>query len=209
MIDGTAEDYELVARYEQEELAKVPDRIIGWLRDMDDHTGYQVTRLGHSLQAATRALRAGEDEEMVVCALVHDVGDMIAPANHSQAAAAVVRPYVSDRSHWIIQHHGVFQGVYWFQHLAPTRTHAIGGRTIRGIRHVSTSAPTTTRTHSTLTIPQSHWNSSSRWFDVSSTRVGSRALTLKRERGGDRPHRGLALSRRRVRASTWGGGVTD
>jgi len=117
MVDGTAEDYELLAPYEQEELAKVPDRILGWLRDMDDHTGYQVTRLGHSLQAATRALRAGEDEEMVVCALVHDVGDMIAPANHSQAAAAVLRPYVSERNYWIIQHHGVFQGVYYFHHI--------------------------------------------------------------------------------------------
>jgi predicted HD phosphohydrolase len=117
MADGTADDYELLARYEEEELAKVPDRILGWLRDMDDHTGYQITRLGHSLQAATRALRAGEDEETVVCALVHDIGDVLAPANHSQAAAAVVRPYVSDRNHWIIQHHGVFQGLYWFQHI--------------------------------------------------------------------------------------------
>ena len=117
MVDGTAEDYALLSQYEERELAKVPDRILGWLRAMDDHTGYQVTRLGHSLQAATRAHRAGETEEMVVCALVHDVGDLIAPANHSQAAAAVVRPYVSERSHWIVQHHGVFQGHYWFQHI--------------------------------------------------------------------------------------------
>jgi hypothetical protein len=149
MIDGTPEDYRLLEPYEQEELGKVPDRILGWLRDMDDHTGYQVTRLGHSLQAATRALRAGEDEEMVVCALVHDVGDMIAPANHSQAAAAIVRPYVSDRNHW----------------------------TIPGTRPVPTSAPTTTRTPSTPTTRQSPWSSSSRWFDVSSTRVRSRAPT--------------------------------
>ncbi len=117
MVDGTAEDYAMLARYEQQELARVPDRILGWLQDMDDHTGYRVTRLGHSLQAATRALRAGEDEEMVVCALVHDVGDVLAPANHSQAVAAVVWPYVSERNHWILQHHGVFQGVYWFQHI--------------------------------------------------------------------------------------------
>ena len=117
MADGTAEDYRLLAPYEEQELAKVPDRFLGWLRAMDEHTGYQVTRLGHSLQAATRALRAGEDEEMVVCALVHDVGDMLAPANHSEVAAAVVRPYVSARNYWILKHHGVFQGVYWFQHI--------------------------------------------------------------------------------------------
>jgi predicted HD phosphohydrolase len=117
MADGTAEDYQLLAAYEERELAQVPDRILGWLRGMDEHTGYQVTRLGHSLQAATRALRGGEDEEMVVCALVHDVGDVLAPANHSEAAAAVVRPYVSERNYWILKHHGVFQGAYWFQHI--------------------------------------------------------------------------------------------
>ena len=117
MTEGTAADYELLAPYEERELAAVPDRILGWLRDMDEHTGYQVTRLGHSLQAATRAMRAGEDEEMVVCALVHDVGDVLAPANHSEVAAALVRPYVSERNYWIMKHHGVFQGVYWFQHI--------------------------------------------------------------------------------------------
>ena len=79
--------------------------------------GYQVTRLEHSLQAATRAHRAGEDEETVVCALLHDIGDYLAPANHSEVAAAMLRPYVSERNYWIIKHHGVFQGVYYFQHI--------------------------------------------------------------------------------------------
>ena len=117
MTEGTADDYELLVPYEEQELAQVPERILGWLRGMDEHTGYLVTRLGHSPQAATRAMRAGEDEEMVVCALVHDVGDVLAPANHSEVAAAVVRPYVSERNYWIMKHHGVFQGVYWFQHI--------------------------------------------------------------------------------------------
>src|SRR4029078_1440155 len=83
MVDGTTEDYELLLPNEERELAQVPDRILGWLRAMDEHTGYQVTRLGHSLQAATRALRAGEDEEMVVCALVHDGGGGLAAAKHA------------------------------------------------------------------------------------------------------------------------------
>ena len=117
MADGTAADYRLLETYEHDELARFPERVLGWLRAMDDHTGYQVTRLEHSLQAATRAHRAGEDEETVVCALVHDIGDMLAPANHSEVAAAVVRPYVSERNHWIMKHHGVFQGVYWFHHV--------------------------------------------------------------------------------------------
>ncbi|GAA4936387.1 putative HD phosphohydrolase [Actinomycetospora succinea] len=117
MADGTAEDYRLLARYEDAELARFPDRVLGWLRAMDDHTGYRVTRLGHSLQAATRAHRAGEDEETVVGALLHDIGDVLSPANHSEVAAAVLRPYVSERLHWVLAHHGVFQGKYWFHHV--------------------------------------------------------------------------------------------
>lgn len=117
MAEGTAEDYRLLATYENAELAGFPDRVLGWLRSMDEHTGYQITRLEHSLQAATRAHRAGEDEETVVCALVHDIGDVLAPGNHSEVVAALVRPYVSERNYWVLKHHGVFQGVYWFHHV--------------------------------------------------------------------------------------------
>jgi predicted HD phosphohydrolase len=116
MEDGTAADYELLARIEAEELKKFPDRVLGWLRTMEDSAGYQVSRLEHSLQAATRAQRAGEDEETVVCVLLHDVGDHLAPANHSEVAAAVLRPYVSERNYWIVKHHGLFQGYYYFHH---------------------------------------------------------------------------------------------
>jgi predicted HD phosphohydrolase len=116
MQDGTAADYALLAAVERRELAGYADRVLGWLRAMDAPSGYQVTRLEHSLQAATRAYRAGEDDEMVVCALLHDIGDVLAPANHSEVAAAVLRPYVSDRRYWIVRHHGLFQGVYYFHH---------------------------------------------------------------------------------------------
>ena len=117
MKDGTAEDYALLGRLESEELKSFPDRVLGWLRTMEDSAGYQISRLEHSLQAATRAHRAGEDEETVVCALLHDIGDHLAPANHSEVAAAVLRPYVSDKNYWIVKHHGVFQGFYYFQHV--------------------------------------------------------------------------------------------
>jgi predicted HD phosphohydrolase len=117
MKDGTAEDYQLLGRLESEEMRTFPDRVLGWLRTMDDSAGYQISRLEHSLQAATRAHRAGEDEETVVCALLHDIGDHLAPANHSEVAAAVLRPYVSDKNYWIVKHHGVFQGFYYFHHL--------------------------------------------------------------------------------------------
>lgn len=116
MADGTREEYEYLKTVEDDEFLSYPDGVLGWLRAMDEPGPYQVTRLGHSLQAATRARRAGEDDDYVFMTLLHDVGDMIAPANHSQAAAAVIRPYVSDRVHWICLHHGLFQGVYYSHH---------------------------------------------------------------------------------------------
>ena len=116
MADGTAEDYALLARIEAQEMASFSDRVLGWLMTMQDSSGYPVSRLEHSLQAATRAHRAGEDEETVVCVLLHDVGDYLSPANHSEVAAAVLRPYVSEKNYWIVKHHGVFQGFYYFQH---------------------------------------------------------------------------------------------
>lgn len=116
MADGTAEDYALLERYEAADLAEFPDRVLEWLRSMDEHTGYQITRLEHSLQAATRAHRAGEDEETVVVVLLHDIGDVLAPANHSEVAAAMLRPYVSDENYWIVKHHGLFQEKYYAHH---------------------------------------------------------------------------------------------
>lgn len=117
MKDGTAEDYELLGRLESEEMKSFPDRVLGWLRTMEDSAGYQISRLEHSLQAATRAVRAGEDEETVVCVLLHDIGDYLAPANHSEVAAAVLRPYVGEKNYWIVKHHGLFQGFYYFHHV--------------------------------------------------------------------------------------------
>ena len=117
MKDGTKEDYDLLSELESEQMDDFADRVLGWLRTMDDSVGYQISRLEHSLQAATRALRAGEDEETVVCVLLHDIGDYLAPANHSEVAAAVLRPYVCDKNYWIVKHHGVFQGFYYFHHI--------------------------------------------------------------------------------------------
>lgn len=117
MADGTADDYALLSEHEAQDLTAFPDRVLSWLQTMDEPSGYQVTRLEHCLQAATRARRAGEDEETVVCALLHDIGDYLSPANHAEAAAAVLRPYVSERNYWVVKHHGVFQGVYYFHHL--------------------------------------------------------------------------------------------
>lgn len=116
MAEGTKEEYEYLKMVEDQEFRAYPDRVLGWLRAMDEPGPYQVSRLEHSLQAATRARRAKEDDDYVFMTLLHDVGDMLAPANHSQAAAAVIRPYVSERVYWICLHHGLFQGFYYSHH---------------------------------------------------------------------------------------------
>lgn len=116
MADGTQDEYIYLKQVEDEEILAYPSRVLGWLRSMDEPGPYPVSRLGHSLQAATRARRAGESEEYVLMTLLHDVGDVLAPANHSEAAAAIIRPYVSPRVYWICRHHGLFQGFYYFHH---------------------------------------------------------------------------------------------
>ncbi len=116
MSDGTAADYALLAEYEARDLDEFPERVLGWLRSMDEHTGYRISRLEHSLQAATRAARAGEDEETVVVVLLHDIGDVLAPANHSEVAAAMLRPYVSEKNYWMVKYHGLFQEKYYAHH---------------------------------------------------------------------------------------------
>ena len=83
--------------------------------------GYQVSRLEHSLQSASKALRNGENEEMIVAALLHDIGDELAPMNHSEYAAAILKPYVSEKTHWIVKMHGLFQTYYYAHHLGGDR----------------------------------------------------------------------------------------
>jgi len=117
MADGTREEYEFIARCEEGRDGALADTVLEMLVNLGGSTfGYKVDRLTHSLQSATLALRDGADEEQIVCALLHDVGDNFAPHNHGQFAAAMLRPYVSDENHWVVAHHGVFQGYYYFHH---------------------------------------------------------------------------------------------
>lgn len=114
MIDGTPEDYAFLEKLEHQFTAKLPDRILDSLARLE-HTfsGYQVSRLEHSLQSATRAYRDGQPVDYVVAALVHDIGDELAPFSHSELAASVLRPFVDDRLYWIVKTHGVFQLYYY------------------------------------------------------------------------------------------------
>src|SRR5512146_79026 len=114
MKDGTEAEYLLLHHLEREYIGQLPDRILAALRALDGGlAGYQVTRLEHSLQTATRAEADGADEEMIVGALVHDLGDSLAPENHSNYAAEIIRPYVRAEVTWVVEHHGLFQKVYY------------------------------------------------------------------------------------------------
>ena len=114
MADMTAEDAQIISEaFSAHARVHLANQLLDILRSMRGPTfGYRVDRYRHSLQSATRALRNGEETEMVVAALLHDVGDPIAPENHSAVAAEILRPYVVERTHWIIRHHGLFQGYY-------------------------------------------------------------------------------------------------
>jgi predicted HD phosphohydrolase len=116
MDDATAEELAVVVAEAQVHLNdRITDRLLAQLDTLKGPTlGYQVDRYEHSLQTATRALRDGARTDMVVAALLHDIGDALAPANHSELAAAIVEPYVDEETTWVVRHHGVFQGYhYW------------------------------------------------------------------------------------------------
>jgi predicted HD phosphohydrolase len=122
MKKGTKEDYLLLDKNEKDFAKKTAGRILKFLSSLTETLeGYQVSRLEHSLQSATRALHAGESEEMIVAALLHDIGDELAPMNHSEYAASILKPYVSEKTHWIVEKHGEFQAYYYAHHLGGNR----------------------------------------------------------------------------------------
>jgi len=118
MKDGDREDYEFLNRHEIEFASKTAERLLGAMVDLDESmSGYQITRLGHSLQAATRAWRDGADTDWVVSALLHDIGDIYAPYNHDEYAAAILRPFVREQCAWVVEKHGDFQKLYYAHHV--------------------------------------------------------------------------------------------
>jgi len=122
MADGTKADYDLLAGYEAAFAAGLADRILRALGELKSSTeGYQISRFGHSLQTATRAHRDGRDEEYVVMALLHDIGDALAPFTHSELIGAVLRPFVRPEVCWIARHHGLFQLYYYAHHTGGDR----------------------------------------------------------------------------------------
>lgn len=122
MSQSTQEDWNLIARESMKALAQLPDRIITHLHLLEgDMGGFPIDRLQHCLQTAELAASAGEDDEYVVCALLHDIGDTLGSANHADVSAAILEPFVSDENHWMVKHHAIFQGYNFFHYLGMDR----------------------------------------------------------------------------------------
>jgi predicted HD phosphohydrolase len=122
MVHGTADDWAVISSHFPDFARGLPDRVVAHLRLLDgDYGGFAVDRLTHSLQTATLAHRDGRDEEYVVCALLHDIGDTLGSFNHADVAAAIVKPFVSEENHWMVEQHAVFQGYYFFHHIGGDR----------------------------------------------------------------------------------------
>jgi predicted HD phosphohydrolase len=122
MEEGTQRDWQVIAGEFLPFAGGTPDRVLAHLRLLaGDYGGFPIDRLEHSLQTATRAQRDGRDEAYVVMALLHDIGDTLGAWNHPDIAAAIVKPFVGEELHWICQHHGIFQGYYYFHFLGMER----------------------------------------------------------------------------------------
>lgn len=115
MTEGTKEDWDIIVDHAMEFNTGLADRVLKHLRILDgDYGGFPIDRLQHSLQTATRAHKDGRDEEYVVCALLHDIGDTLGSYNHPDIAAAILKPFVSEQNLWMVANHGIFQGYYFF-----------------------------------------------------------------------------------------------
>ncbi len=124
MKDGTREEYEFLTAHEIDHAKHTAHRLLKALVELDESlSGYQVTRLEHSIQSATRAWRDGADIDWVVAALLHDVGDIYAPYNHDEYAATILKPFVREQCTWCVQTHGDFQMIYYGQHLSGMDPH--------------------------------------------------------------------------------------
>ncbi len=122
MAESTKEDWMKIAAAAMAFNKDLPNRVLAHLTMLaGDCGGFAVDRLEHSLQAASLAHRDGMDEEYVVCALIHDIGDILASSSHAELGATIMRPYVSEANFWMMAHHGIFQGYYFFHHLGLDR----------------------------------------------------------------------------------------
>jgi len=122
MDQGTQEDWAIIGTHFVPFAGQLADRVLTHLKLLDgDYGGFPIDRLQHSLQTATRAHRGGEAEDYIVAALLHDIGDTLGSYNHPDIAAAILKPFLSDKLHWMVEHHGIFQGYYFFHYIGLDR----------------------------------------------------------------------------------------
>lgn len=122
--DGTKDDFILMANHYKSLCSpeKMTKRVLDMLVSQKGIFGSaKVDLFEHGLQTATRAYRNGEDEEVVVCCLLHDIGELLSPSNHGDIPAAILKPYISEQSYWILANHEIFQGFYYFHHVGGDR----------------------------------------------------------------------------------------
>ncbi|UTW46406.1 HD domain-containing protein [bacterium SCSIO 12696] len=120
--ESTKEDWQIIVGEQRKFMAGLPDRILQHMQLLHgDCGGFPLDRLQHCLQTAELAAEAGEDDEYVVCALLHDIGDTLGSFNHADVAAEILRPFVSDANYWMIKHHAIFQGYNFFHHFGVDR----------------------------------------------------------------------------------------
>ncbi len=118
MKRGTKEDYDFLTEHEIAYTQGTADRLLNALEHLDEGlSGYQITRMGHSVQAASRAWRDGADTDWVVSTLLHDIGDIFAPYNHDEYAATILKPFVREQCRWVVEKHGDFQMLYYGHHV--------------------------------------------------------------------------------------------
>lgn len=117
MDESTAEQWAVIGVETMQHQGRVAERVLAMLRSLADITdGFAVDQLTHSLQTATRAERAGADDEVVVASLCHDIGKAVSVPNHPAIAAAMLRPYVRDEVYKMILVHQDFQGRHYYAH---------------------------------------------------------------------------------------------
>lgn len=122
MTEGTQEDWDAIMQHLKPYAANGGARMLDHLRLLEGDTGgFPVDRLTHCLQTATRAFRDGRSEDYVVMALLHDIGDTLGAYNHADIAAAILKPFVSEELHWIVEQHAIFQGYNFFHYVGLDR----------------------------------------------------------------------------------------
>jgi predicted HD phosphohydrolase len=114
---STLEDWTVIGTETVKNQSRVADRVLAMLESLREVVdGFGVDQLTHCLQTATRAERAGADDELVVASLCHDIGKAVMVPNHPRIAAEILRPYVRPEVTAAIAAHQDFQGRHYYHH---------------------------------------------------------------------------------------------